>query len=275
MVDADATACLAGAQSHAASAVRIYVLKDPRTGAIRYVGKTCKRLEVRFWQHTGRASNLAATGWCARWIRSLRGKGLLPLIEQIEVCGADWAEREAFWIAHYRAAGCRLTNLTRGGEGVAGLVMTPDQRAKVRAARQSPKWRSLISGKMRALWSDPVKKAERSAKAREARASQEFRAKASARMIERWADGAARQAQAERTKETWTPARSAAQTAGNNARWADPVWRAATIEKMRAAASTSEARAAQSARSRAIAERRATGKLNGQRHQETQAGPRD
>ena len=66
----------------------IYALIDPRTGAIRYVGKADDP-EYRLSQHLiddGREKSYKAS-----WIRSLRAQGLRPLIRIIdEVLGTEW-----------------------------------------------------------------------------------------------------------------------------------------------------------------------------------------
>lgn len=234
---------------------RIYVLRDPRDGAVRYVGKTSKSLAARYWQHTGRAANRAIDTYCARWIRGLIAAGLAPIMEQVDAAGADWSAREAFWITHYREAGARLTNLTRGGEGAPGLKMTAEQRAAIKAARACPQWRALVSSKMKALWADADTKAVRSRKTKAAKSRPEVRAAMSKATLAWWAGMTSeqREQQARRTKAGWNPERAKAQQDRNAERWADPEWRAATIARMRAVAGTAEARQSQAARSQKLA----------------------
>lgn len=240
-------------QSSAGVLTRIYILKDPRDGAVRYVGKTTRPLYVRFWQHTGRASLRRTDTWCARWIRSLLDVGLAPVMEFVEDAAADWAAREAYWIAYYRAAGADLTNLTNGGEGAPGFRMTAAQRARVKEARADPQWREATSARVAALWADPSVKAARAAKVKATKAAPEWRSARSAAAKAEWDDPARRKHLAERTKAQWTPERRAAQAASNAARWADPDWRAATIERMRAKAGSADARLAQAKRSQRMA----------------------
>lgn len=125
---------LRAAQSSIPILTRIYVLKDPRDGAVRYVGKTTKTLKARLSQHKNRSSSSASTR-SGRWINSLKVAGISPLIEQIDEAFGGWAARECFWISFFRDAGANLTNLTDGGEGAPGLKMTSEQRARVKAAR--------------------------------------------------------------------------------------------------------------------------------------------
>ncbi len=103
----------------------VYILRDPNTLEIRYIGVTKKRLGHRLSQHVWAANN-GVRSHVARWIRTLNAR---PLIEPIEEnCRRD---REVFWIKHYRSLGARLTNLTDGGEGVLGLQLTAEHRKKI------------------------------------------------------------------------------------------------------------------------------------------------
>lgn len=95
--------------------VSIYSLSDPRTGEIRYVGKTIKSLGKRRAQHVYSAS---CGGECHRdtWIRSLLKEGLKPNISLIELTNeSEWDVRERYWIAQYRLTH-NLTNYEDGGD---------------------------------------------------------------------------------------------------------------------------------------------------------------
>lgn len=103
----------------------IYLLLDPRTDAVRYVGVTHGR--TRLAEHVYSAKRLRTH--TATWIRSLLREGLRPIQREIEQgCGGGWVEREMHWIAEYRSCGADLTNHTNGGEGVLGWVPTDEQR---------------------------------------------------------------------------------------------------------------------------------------------------
>ena len=99
----------------------IYVLVDPRTGLIRYVGKTVRSLDDRLRGHLADAKR-RSTRRVARWINTLLRDGLRPEICSIEVVssGGDWVEREKYYIKLYRDMGNDLTNLSDGGEGLSG-----------------------------------------------------------------------------------------------------------------------------------------------------------
>lgn len=111
----------------------IYVLRDPDTLEIRYVGKT-DNLERRLSVHY--ADAIRGHTHCNRWVRTLRDKGKRPVIEAVEQTTSDeWEERERYWIDYLRAQGCRLTNTAEGGAGGAG-PHTADARAKISQARR-------------------------------------------------------------------------------------------------------------------------------------------
>lgn len=114
----------------------IYVLCDPDTGEIRYVGKTTHTLSQRLRGHlTKAASGDKAYRNC--WIRSLSKR---PTIVGVDIVDdVDGASAEVAAIARYRAAGCRLVNLTDGGEGTPGVVRSPEYREKQRVSQSGKK----------------------------------------------------------------------------------------------------------------------------------------
>ena len=108
----------------------IYVLRDPTSLAIRYVGHS-RNAAKRFVRHL---TDTASTHK-VRWIASLKRLGLRPVVEVVDSVSSDAApSAEIAWIARLRASGCELTNSTDGGEGCAGLEPAPEVRAKLYAA---------------------------------------------------------------------------------------------------------------------------------------------
>ena len=96
--------------------ISIYVLKDPRTLEVRYVGKS-KDPKSRLADHLC-PSNLRGVCHRASWIRYLLARNLRPVLEVVETCSDFiWEAREVYWIKHYKELGARLTNTTDGGEG--------------------------------------------------------------------------------------------------------------------------------------------------------------
>ncbi len=81
---------------------------------IRYVGKTSGPLEDRLKRHL-RTARSGASWHSARWIRSVGYAIEIIPLEKDPVGGLDESERS--WIATLRSYGCRLTNMTDGGDG--------------------------------------------------------------------------------------------------------------------------------------------------------------
>ena len=91
----------------------IYVLKEPNTLEIKYVGVTCTSLSSRLSQHI--YDSKKGGTYKRNWIKSLINNNLKPIIEKIEECNySNWEEREKHWINFYD----NLTNTREGGKGV-------------------------------------------------------------------------------------------------------------------------------------------------------------
>jgi len=146
--------------------VRIYVLRDPETREIRYVGKTVGSLEKRLSEH------LKYNGADHRsfWIQSLLKQGLEPLIEQVDVCyDCEWQEKEAMWIRQCKAYGYDLTNGTEGGDGCTGWKHTEESRENLSNALKgrvfTEEWKQkLKEGQARANSNPEVRKRKSLAK---------------------------------------------------------------------------------------------------------------
>lgn len=94
--------------------VVIYGLKDPRTGAIFYVGKTICIEQRLSWHLTTKRGGRARY----RWICDLKREGLRPELVVLEQCREDnWRERERDWEVKLRKRGEPLTNLAECGYG--------------------------------------------------------------------------------------------------------------------------------------------------------------
>lgn len=112
--------------------VHIYVLKDPETGEVRYVGKTTQSLEKRLYGHL-REKNKT---YKCNWINSLQKKNLQPIIESIEKASYEtWAECEMYWIQFYKELGAKLVNSNAGGLG--GHNPMAETRAKISFASKN------------------------------------------------------------------------------------------------------------------------------------------
>ena len=91
----------------------IYALTDPRTGAVRYIGKAndpAKRLKGHMRDARRRQTPVYA------WINKLVRLGMAPGLLVLEADCADWRESERRLIAEARARGDRLLNVADGGD---------------------------------------------------------------------------------------------------------------------------------------------------------------
>ena len=115
------------------SKLLIYGLVDPRTGELRYVGKSTSGLK-RPRNHCS-PSHLKYKTHCAAWIRSLIAIGIRPdivILDESPFAGNDTLEQaEIFWIAYWRAVGADLTNHTAGGEGLRGRRHSEETKYKI------------------------------------------------------------------------------------------------------------------------------------------------
>ncbi len=93
----------------------IYVLIDPITNMVRYVGKA-NNVTQRYRAHLNRARKHQIHK--KNWIEQLKKIGLKPIIEVIdEVPIKEWIFWETYWISQMRTWGYDLINYTNGGDG--------------------------------------------------------------------------------------------------------------------------------------------------------------
>lgn len=113
----------------------IYLIRNAVNGKV-YVGKTEKSVEDRLYEHKG----YARRGGKFRLSQAMRKHSVDSFsILAIEVVSNDDAsDRERFWIAHYKSKDYNHGyNMTDGGEGTPGILMTPERIAKQRASQQA------------------------------------------------------------------------------------------------------------------------------------------
>lgn len=110
----------------------IYELLDPRSKEIRYVGKT-NNPKHRYSQHLYCSKYRKRTSHCVSWIKSLLEIGLEPILEIKEEFNneCECFRREIELISKYRNDGVKLTNLTNGGEGQSGRIVSIETRKKI------------------------------------------------------------------------------------------------------------------------------------------------
>lgn len=150
-----------------------------------------------------------------------------PEIFVIEHSPTDWVEAEQFWISYFRSIGCRLANLTQGGDGLSGMRHSPEAIEKTRRAHIGSKRSEATREKLRASWT-PERKAAHIAmcKAREMSQEQrdflsklhsgktlslEQRAQISARFKGRRQTEEQKRKSGDGVRASWTPERRAAQ----------------------------------------------------------------
>jgi hypothetical protein len=108
----------------------VYLLRDPVSLEIRYVGKgTPKRPYL--------IKGNQRSGHCKNWISSLKAKDLEPTVDVIFTELSDEAASviEKAYIKALRPKG-RLTNLTEGGEGAPGYKVTEETKAHLSAIKK-------------------------------------------------------------------------------------------------------------------------------------------
>lgn len=93
----------------------IYVLIDPITNMVRYVGKA-NDVSQRYRAHLNRARKHQIHK--KNWIEKLKNKGLKPIIEVIDIVPIEeWIFWETYWISQMKTWGFELINYTNGGDG--------------------------------------------------------------------------------------------------------------------------------------------------------------
>ena len=112
---------------------KIYFLIDPRTGEVRYVGKTTKKLTYRLMNgHMQDSSRTHKTNW----IKSLKKEGLLPEIKLVKICESEGRcnYAEEFYIKLLGRADKSkgiLVNATDGGEDTTGRILSEETKRKI------------------------------------------------------------------------------------------------------------------------------------------------
>ncbi len=147
----------------------IYGLIDPITGELRYVGRSSSGLTRprRHW----RDKEFYLDTYCARWSRTVVRRGFVPgiwIIEAFDFCediNDVLNKAEISWIAHFKSMGCRLTNLTAGGEGTLNLSreVIEKRTAKIRGRRHTPEACAKMSAAQKGKKHNEERRAKNSA----------------------------------------------------------------------------------------------------------------
>ena len=204
----------------------IYGIWDLEIGLFIYIGKS-NTPQGRFKGHIKHSSNA-----CVR--KFVEEKGVdnfgLVILEKTNFFGIrDWVKREKFWIKKFRKEGHPLCNKNDGGGG------PTEQTEEVNAKR---------SESVKKSWTDERRAEESKRKSGKGNPmygrhhTEESRAKESKTWQEKGGGHWARNKQStehvarrvESRKASWTPEKSAAQSARTKARWADPEGRTRLTE---------------------------------------------
>lgn len=94
----------------------IYLLRDPRDGKPKYVGKSVN-VEKRFRDHIAQIKHCSQYNVnLSRWLKSLISSGFKPILQILEICSGDsWKERERYWISEFKKQHKCLLNIDKGG----------------------------------------------------------------------------------------------------------------------------------------------------------------
>lgn len=183
--------------------VKIYVLIDPETNEIRYVGKTIQSLKVRLTNHLYSVSK--HNPYKFNWIQQLKSKKLIPIIMEIEICDENnWAEREKFWINYYKKIS-KLTNLTIGGEN--GLFFSDEILNKisdgVKKKWKEKEFRDNLIEKTKFYWQNDENRKNRGECNKGKKRTLEHKSIISSFRKEQWKDNMYREKMSSQSKELW------------------------------------------------------------------------
>lgn len=164
----------------------IYVLHHPDSLRV-YIGKSSSGM-TRPSQHFDPSHlRTCARLPSAKWIQSLRKRGLEPQISILEeVATQDGLnEAECFYIAYFRSLGTPLLNLTDGGDGAPGYKPTAEALQNMSAAQRrrienTPGAVGRLTSMSNEYWSDEAARDKKSAERTGQQWSPETKAKMSA-----------------------------------------------------------------------------------------------
>lgn len=146
-------------------AVHIYVLRDPRSNEVRYVGATTNP-EHRLFSHIHLAREYEAKQReKGEWIRELLAIGKKPIIETIEIVERSKAyDAETKWIEHY----CERTSLLNIMQNpLLGTSRYYTESSEL-AVGARPHTRKCICGKCRTCYFREYRRLNRKSRAKQA-----------------------------------------------------------------------------------------------------------
>lgn len=124
--------------------VKIYILIDPFTNRVRYVGKTVMTLDWRLKYHIKQHSNMPKVDW----LTSIIKKKSYPIIRQIDVIKeSKWIEAEKYWIKFYKELHGNLFNIACGGGAKSKVKRKPHSEGWKKANSERHKGNKYNLGK--------------------------------------------------------------------------------------------------------------------------------
>jgi hypothetical protein len=219
----------------------VYLIFRP-DGRPCYVGKGQGGRWLRHFQKAGNP-------WLSRIIAKAGGD--LPIVKVREhLTESEAFETEVAWIKALgrRKDGGPLINATDGGEGVSGLVFSPEALAKMSKATkfhmQNPERRARMSEAAKARLASPETRARMSEAAKAQWESPEARARMLETSKAMWQDPEARARLSEARKAMWQdPDYQARISEARKALWQDPDYQARISEARKAQLESPETRA--------------------------------
>lgn len=132
----------------------IYKLIDPTDDRIRYIGLTFNDLRMRLKSH------LSEPGKSHKifWIKKLKKQGLKPIIESVEENISTYDEacqREIYYIDHFKALGCDLTNMATVGNK--NKKMSEETRNKMAESAKNRKIKTILTQEVKNILSKKSK----------------------------------------------------------------------------------------------------------------------
>lgn len=84
------------------------------------------------------------------WMRQVLAEAMAPEIHVIQELSdhLEMKEAEIYWISFFRQQGCRLTNLTDGGEGCWGYRHDANARKKISETKRGKTWTDVQRASM-------------------------------------------------------------------------------------------------------------------------------
>lgn len=117
----------------------LYALLDPRDNQVRYIGYTTTPKD-RLKYHINSCNNLKkireVNCYRCKWIRSLNKLNLKPIHKKLFIVNFDKVKELEIELIKYYRQFFKLTNGTKGGDGVNGLRWSEESKVKMRNTKK-------------------------------------------------------------------------------------------------------------------------------------------